>query len=306
MKWLFADAIKTGRKYILDYKNKGLRAPLGTKIKFIFYNSTVFRTLKNVIGIQRGNIFPCAGSPLSDSINEFLQSVNIPIIIGYGLTETNATVSFYPENGFVIGSIGTIMPGLEVKIGENDEILVKGATVMREYYNKPEETANAFTEDGFFRTGDAGKYENGVLYLTDRIKDLYKTSNGKYIAPQAIETKVSEDGFVDNIIVIADDRKFVSALIVPNYAALEEFAKKQNIKYNEKEELLTNVEILRMLDGRIELKQAGFASFEKIKKYRLLAEPFTMENGELTNTLKLRRKVIAENYKDLIDSMYMD
>ena len=135
---------------------------------------------------------------------------------------------------------------------------------------------------------------------------MYKTSNGKYIAPQAIETKVSEDGFVDNIIVIADDRKFVSALIVPNYAALEEFAKKQNIKYNEKEELLTNVEILRMLDGRIELKQAGFASFEKIKKYRLLAEPFTMENGELTNTLKLRRKVIAENYKDLIDSMYMD
>ncbi|NDV95667.1 long-chain fatty acid--CoA ligase [Dysgonomonas sp. 521] len=307
MKWLYTDAIKTGRKYNLDFKNKKLRAPLGTRIKFAMYNNTVFRVLKMVVGIEKGNIFPCAGAPLSDSINEFLQSVNIPIIIGYGLTETTATVSFYPEREFVIGSIGTVMPEVDVRIDEsNNEILVKGKTVMREYYNKPEETAKAFTEDGFFRTGDAGKLENGVLYLTERIKDLFKTANGKYIAPQAIETRVSEDKFIDMIAIIADERKFVSALIVPDYKALTEYADEHNIQYEKIDELFSNVDILRMLDGRIELLQANFAPYEKIKKYRLLAEPFTMEGGELTNTLKIKRKFVAEKYKDIIDKMYKE
>lgn len=307
MKWLYTDAIKTGKKYNLDFKNKNLRAPLGTRIKFAIYNNTIFRVLKMVVGIEKGNIFPCAGAPLSDSINEFLQSVNIPIIIGYGLTETTATVSFYPEREFVIGSIGTVMPEVYVRIDEsNNEILVKGKTVMREYYNKPEETAKAFTEDGFFRTGDAGRLENGVLYLTERIKDLFKTANGKYIAPQAIETRVAEDKFIDMIAIIADERKFVSALIVPDYKVLAEYAEEHNIQYDKAEDLFSNVEILRMLDGRIELLQANFAPYEKIKKYRLLAEPFTMEGGELTNTLKIKRKFVAEKYKDIIDKMYKE
>lgn len=307
MKWLYTDAIKTGKKYNLDFKNKNLRAPLGTRIKFAIYNNTIFRVLKMVVGIEKGNIFPCAGAPLSDSINEFLQSVNIPIIIGYGLTETTATVSLYPEREFVIGSIGTVMPEVYVRIDEsNNEILVKGKTVMREYYNKPEETAKAFTEDGFFRTGDAGRLENGVLYLTERIKDLFKTANGKYIAPQAIETRVAEDKFIDMIAIIADERKFVSALIVPDYKVLAEYAEEYNIQYDKTEDLFSNVEILRMLDGRIELLQANFAPYEKIKKYRLLAEPFTMEGGELTNTLKIKRKFVAEKYKDIIDKMYKE
>jgi long-chain acyl-CoA synthetase len=307
MKWLYNDAIKTGKKYNLDYKNKKQRAPLGTRIKFFLYNNTVFRVLKMVVGIEKGNIFPCAGAPLSDTINEFLQSVNIPIIIGYGLTETSATVSFYPESEFVIGSVGTLMPEVEVRIDENnDEVLVKGKTVMRGYYNKPEETAEVFTEDGFFRTGDAGKLENGVLYLTDRIKDLFKTANGKYIAPQAIETRIMEDKFVDMIAIIADERKFVSALIVPAYKALEEYADAHNIQYGKVEDLFSNVEILRMLDARIELLQANFAPYEKIKKYRLLANPFTMEGGELTNTLKVKRKFVAEKYRNVIDKMYRE
>jgi len=307
MKWLYSDAIKTGRKYNLDYKNKNLSAPFGTRVKFFLYNNTVFRVLKMVVGIEKGNIFPCAGAPLSDSINEFLQSVNIPIIVGYGLTETTATVSFYPEREFVIGSIGTVMPEVYVKIDEtNNEILVKGKTVMREYYNKPEETAKVFTEDGFFRTGDAGKLEGNVIYLTERIKDLFKTANGKYIAPQAIETRVSEDKFIDMIAIIADERKFVSALIVPDYKALTEYADEHNIKYEKIEDLFSNVDILRMLDGRIELLQANFAPYEKIKKYRLLAEPFTMDGGELTNTLKIKRKVVAQKYKDIIDKMYKE
>ena len=177
---------------------------------------------------------------------------------------------------------------------------------MREYYNKPQETTKVFTEDGFFRTGDAGKLENGVLYITERIKDLFKTANGKYIAPQAIETRVAEDKFIDMIAVIADERKFVSALIVPDYKALEEYANEHQIKYDKVEDLFSNVDILRMLDGRIELLQAHFAPYEKIKKYRLLAEPFTMEGGELTNTLKIKRKFVAEKYKDIIDKMYKE
>lgn len=306
MKWLYSDAIKTGKKYNLEYKNKCIPAPLGTKIKFHLYNNTIFRILKMVIGIERGNIFPCAGAPLADSINEFLQSVNIPIVVGYGLTETTATVSFYPVKNFVIGSIGVVIPGLDVKIGDENEILVKGKTMLREYYNKPEETAKAFTEDGFFRTGDAGKIENGVLYLTERLKDLYKTSNGKYIAPQAIETRIMGDKFVDMITVIGDERKFVSALIVPDYKALKDYADAHNIKYSEIEDLLNSKDILRMLDGRIELLQASFAPYEKIKKYALLPEPLTMEKGELTNTLKIKRKFVAEKYKDIIDKMYED
>lgn len=305
MKWLYTDAMKVGKKYNLEYKNEEKKVSLGIKIKFHIYNNTIFKILKMVVGIQRGHFFPCAGAPLSPSINEFLQSVNIPIVVGYGLTETSATVSFYPEKHFDLHSIGTLMPEVEVRIDEsNNEILVRGKTVMREYYRKPEETAKVFTEDGFFRTGDAGRLEGNVLYLTDRIKDLFKTANGKYIAPQAIETRVAEDKFIEMVTVIADERKFVSALIVPNYEALKEYADFHQIAYNEEAELLTNVDILRMLDGRIELLQANFAPYERIKRYVLLPEPFTMENGELTNTLKVRRKFIAEKYKGIIDKMY--
>lgn len=305
MKWLYTDAIKTGHKHNLEYKNKGLKVPFGTKLKFWFYNNTIFYVLKLVIGVQRGNIFPCAGAPLSPNINEFLHSVNIPIVVGYGLTETTATVCFCPVDNFNINSVGVLMPNVKVRIDEtNDEILVKGRTVMREYYNKPEETAKSFTEDGFFRTGDAGKLVGDTLFLTDRIKDLYKTANGKYIAPQMIETCLSEDKFIDMIAAIADERKFVSALIVPNYPALKEYADENGIKYDDPVELVSNVDVLRMLDGRITIKQAHFAPYEKVKRYTLLPEPFTMEGGELTNTLKVKRKFVAEKYKDIIDKMY--
>jgi len=305
MKWLYQDSIKTGKKHNLDYKNNGIKAPIGNKIKFFLYNNTIYKILKMVIGINRGNIFPCAGAPLSDSINEFLQSVNIPIIVGYGLTETSATVSFYTETGFVLNSVGSIMPEVEVRIDTNGEVLVKGKTVMKEYYNKPEETAKAFTEDGFFRTGDAGTLSpNNILTLKDRIKDLYKTANGKYIAPQAIETLLGADKYIDMIAVIGDQRKFVSALIIPDYPALEAWAKEHHIEYERISDLLERKEVNSMIAGRIELLQADFASYEKIKRFTLMPEPFTMEGGELTNTLKMKRKYIYEKYKDIIDSMY--
>lgn len=305
LRWLFTDSVKTGRKYNLTYKNSGKKPPVGIAVKFLIYKFTVFFLVKRIVGIDRGNFFPVAGAPLSDKINEFMQSIDVHIIYGYGLSETTATVSCFPATGFTIGTVGKVMPGIEVKIGENNEILVKGSTVMQGYYNKPAETASVFTEDGFFRTGDAGRLtEDNEIVLTDRIKDLYKTSNGKYIAPQMIETRMTEDRFIDQIAVIGDERKFVSALIVPNFALLEEYAGEHKILYSSVAELVENKVIHDYIFGRMELLQAQFTSYEKIKKITLLPHPFTMESGELTNTLKLRRKVILQKYADLIDRMY--
>ena len=304
MKKIFLDAIETGRKYNLEYKNKGIPAPCSLKLKFQFYNKTVFTLLKKVLGIERGRFFPVAGAPLSDTINEFLQSVNIPIAYGYGLSETTATVCFYPEIGFQFGSIGEVMPGVQVKIDPgNNEILVKGKTVMSGYYNKPEETKKAFTEDGFFRTGDAGRLEGNTLFFTERIKDLYKTSNGKYIAPQAIEMVMSGDNYIEQIAVIGDQRKFVSALIVPAYPLLEKYAGEKGISFESREELVKNKNIIRFIEARVEEHQKNLASYEKIKRFTLLPEPFMM-GCELTDTLKLRRPVVLQKYATEIEAMY--
>lgn len=304
MKKIFLDAIETGRRYNLEYKNKGIPAPCSLKLKFQFYNKTVFTLLKKVFGIERGRFFPVAGAPLSDTINEFLQSVNIPIAYGYGLSETTATVCFYPEIGFQFGSIGEVMPGVQVKIDPgNNEILVKGKTVMSGYYNKPEETRKAFTEDGFFRTGDAGRLEGNTLFFTERIKDLYKTSNGKYIAPQAIEMVMSGDNYIEQIAVIGDQRKFVSALIVPAYPLLEKYAGEKGISFESREELVKNKDIIRFIEARVEEHQKNLASYEKIKRFTLLPEPFMM-GCELTDTLKLRRPVVLQKYATEIEAMY--
>jgi long-chain acyl-CoA synthetase len=306
-KWLMEDAIKCGRRHNLEYVNEGKTPPLGNRIKFLLYQKTLFHKIKKVVGIDRGNFFPVAGAPLSDAINEFMQSIDLHLIYGYGLSETTATVSCFPSKGFRIGTVGSIMPEVEVKIGADNEILVRGKTVMSGYYKKPEQTAAVFTEDGWFRTGDAGRLtDNNEIILTERIKDLYKTSNGKYIAPQMIETRIAEDKYIDQVAVVGDERKFASALIVPNYDALKAYAEKNSIAYNSIEELVEAPEIYDYIAGRVELLQAQFTSYEKIKKFTLLPQPFTMQAGELTNTLKLRRKIVLERYGDVIDRMYVE
>ncbi|MDR0575363.1 MAG: long-chain fatty acid--CoA ligase [Tannerella sp.] len=304
---IFRHAIKTGHCYILEYRDKGLKAPGWLALKFHFYDKTVFSLLKKVVGLNHGRAFPVAGAPLADHMAEFLLSVNMPVLYGYGLTETSATVCFYPIRNYVIGSIGEVMPELEVRIdGNNNEILVKGKTVTPGYYKKPEETAKVFTEDGFFRTGDAGRLEGNTLYFLERIKDLFKTSNGKYIAPQGIELSMSGNAYIEQCAVIADAYKFVSALIVPNFHALENYAQKKNIRYNNRKELIEKEEIMRFYHSIIEDCQKGFASYEKIKRFTLIPEPFSMEKNELTDTLKLRRPVIARNYAEQIAEMYKE
>ena len=190
------------------------------------------------------------------------------------MSETTATVCSDPDRGFVIGSYGDIMPELEVKVDPaNNEVLVKGKTVMSGYYKKPKETADVFTADGFFRTGDAGRQEGNTLYFIERIKDLYKTSNGKYIAPQAIEMAMSTDKYIEQIAVIGDERKFVSALIVPAYSLIEKYAKEKGIKYDSREELLKNIDIIKLIKSHVEEHQKDMASYEKVKRFTLLPKP---------------------------------
>lgn len=307
MQKLFRDAIATGHDYIINYKRTGKKAPLALKAKFEFYDKTFFALVKKVVGIQNGRFFPVAGAPLSDTVLEFLLSLNIPIRYGYGLSETTATVCFFPEENYTIGSIGIIQPDLEVKIDPNNqEILVRGKTVMSGYYKRPEENAISFTADGFFRTGDAGRLDGDTLYFLERIKDLYKTSNGKYIAPQAIELSITRDPYIEQVAVIGDQRKFVSALVVPNYELLEQYAKSKNLVFASREEMLKHELIHKLIQAHIEEHQRELASFEKIKRFTLLASPFTMESGALTDTLKLRRRVVNELYAKEIDAMYAE
>ena len=305
LKALFLDAIKTGKKYNLDYKNRGKSAPWGLQLKFKFYDKTIYHLLKKVIGIENGVIFPTAGAALSEKIIRFLHSVNIPLAYGYGLTETSATVSCFPPIDFELGTVGKVMPDTEVRIGENNEIQVRAASIMKEYYKKPQATAEAFTEDGFFRTGDAGYLtEKQGIVLTERIKDLYKTSNGKYIAPQQLEARLMNDKYIDSAIVIGDQRKYVTALIIPAWEELEKYNLEHQITYQYKEELLVSPEIQKLFEQRIEAMQNEFANYEQIKRFTLLPEPFSIQAGELTNTLKMKRVFISEKYKDAIDKMY--
>lgn len=304
-RFMVGQALKVGRRRNLDYARLGKKAPWWLETRYKFFDKKIFSLLRHVIGIDNGKMFPTAGAPVSSKIVEFLHSCGINIVVGYGLSETTATVTCFPAVGFEIGSVGTPIPYVNIKIGDDNEVLVKSPMVMRGYYNKPEATAQAFTADGWFRTGDAGYIdENGALYLTDRLKDLFKTSNGKYIAPQAIETRLGEDKYIEQVAVIGDRRKFVTALIVPDYNALKDFAAQQKISYKSMEELLANERVKTMLAERMEKLQDGLASFEKIKRFTLLPHPFSMETGELTNTLKIRRAVINRNFAREIEAMY--
>ncbi len=302
---LIKRALVVGRKYNLNYVRRGVKAPWTLGVSYRIYNKLLFSKVRRAAGLDNGRVFPVAGAALSDGINEFLHICGINIVYGYGLTETTATVTCF-DQGYEMGTVGTTMPSVQVKMGEENEILVKGPTVMKGYYKKPEETAKVFTEDGWFRTGDAGKIlPDGSLVLTERIKDLFKTSNGKYIAPQALEAKVGEDKFIDQVAVIGNGRKYVTAIIIPAYEALKEYAAQQHIKYRTMEELLKNQTIQQMMQERIDELQKNFAHFEHIKKFTLLAKAFTMESGELTNTLKLRRPIINKLYSREIEAMYV-
>ncbi len=305
VRMMVKQAIRVGKTRNMKYARVGKKAPAFIEQQYQYFEKKVFKKLRGAIGVVDGKMFPTAGAMLSDNITEFLHAVGINICIGYGLSETNASVSFFKPGEWTLGTIGMPISSIQVKIGDKNEILVKGPTVMKGYYNKPEETAEAIDADGWFHTGDCGEIApTGELILTERLKDLFKTSNGKYIAPQVLETLLGQDKYIEQVTIIGDGRKYVSALIVPDFEELKAYADKKRIVHRSIEELVNNPDIHKMMEERINDYQKDLASYEQIKRFVLLPKPFTMETGELTNTLKIRRAVISKRYRPLIDAMY--
>ncbi len=298
-------ALAVGREYNVEYKIKGKTPPKSLKFKYDFYEKTILSIVYKKLGLEHHRIFPVAGAVVPTVVEEFVRSIGIDIVVGYGMTETTATVSMdRTDMPITIGSVGRVLNGIQVKFTENGEILLKGDNMTHGYYRKAEVTALTIDEEGWLHTGDVGYMKDGELYLTDRLKDLFKTSNGKFIAPQMLESKLCVDRYIDQIVIIAEKRKFVSALVIPNYPLLEEIAQKFKIAYTDCGDLCRNPKIVAFIMYRIETLQQEFAHYEQVKRITLLPEPFSLEKGELTNTLKVKRNVIDERYKTLINMMY--
>ena len=306
-KKMFAYALSVGRKYNIEYLSHAKRPPLPLALEYKVVDKAILSLVRKTMGLINPNIFPTAGAYVSPEVEEFIHSIGLNMVVGYGLTESLATVSCdHLSEGYTLGSVGRPIEGIQIKIGENDEILLKGPTITRGYYKRDSINAVSFDEDGFFHTGDSGYLKDGELFLKERIKDLFKTSNGKYIAPQQIEALLLVDKFVDQAAVIADQRKFVSALIVPAYSQLEEWARDNGVSYSTIDELCAHPKVNAMMKERIDTLQQTLSHYEQIKRFTILPKPFSMESGELTNTLKLRRLVVNKNYKEFIDKMYED
>lgn len=304
---IFRHALEVGRRHNVECLARGKRPSLALALEYKLIDKTLLRIVRHQIGLVNPNIFPTAGATVSPEVERFVHSVGICMIVGYGLTESLATVSCDHKNEpYTIGSVGRPIDGIDIRISETGEIMLKGPTITRGYYRREAVNAAAFDEDGYFHTGDAGYMKNGELFLTDRIKDLFKTSNGKYIAPQMVEAMLLVDKYIDQVVVVADEYKFVSALVVPEFRLLEEYARDHNIKFESREDLCADKRIHDMMMERVETLQQQLAHYEQVKRITLIAHHFSMESGELTNTLKLRRPVIYKNFKDVIDKMYAD
>lgn len=302
---MFRRALEIGRRYNIDCLSRGRRPSPALALEYKIVDKAILRLVRKQIGLERPNIFPTAGAKVSPEIEAFVHSIGVCMIVGYGLTESLATVSCDRKGKpFTIGSVGRLIDGIELKTSDSGEILLKGPTITKGYYKRDEANAAAFDADGFFHTGDAGYMKDGELFLTDRIKDLFKTSNGKYIAPQMVESMLLVDKYIDQVAVVADEHKFVSALVVPEFRLLEDYARANGIDFGSREELCANPKIYAMMMERIDTLQQRLAHYEQVKRIALLPHHFSMETGELTNTLKLKRPVIYRNYKDVINKMY--
>ncbi len=284
---------------------EGLPVPAWLSVRHRAADRLVLAKIREILG-GRTRLLPCAGAPLSKEIEEFFLACGLFVVCGYGLTETTATVSCNETGRFRAGTVGKPLSGVEVRISDEGEILVRGSTVMKGYYKKPRETAEVFV-DGWFRTGDAGLMDaEGNLQITERIKDLIKTSGGKYVAPQQIESAIGSDHLVDQIAVIGEGRRFVTALIVPAFEALEQWARSASVPFQNREELVRHPKVVELFRDRIGERSQAFAPFERIIRFTLLSEPLSIERGEMTPTMKVRRRAAAEHYRDEVERMYAE
>ena len=305
---LILGALKVGARCWTEYLSKGKTLPPLLRMKYAFYQRTVVKLLRKTLGLENANFFPTAGAAVSPEVEKFVHAAGICMVVGYGLTESTATVSCdFIGKPTTLGSVGRVIGGVEIKFGENDEILLRGKSITPGYYKKEDVTRETIDEDGWFHTGDSGYMKDGELFLKERIKDLFKTSNGKYIAPQMIESKFVIDKFIDQTVIVADKHKFVSALIVPNYDLLRKYAEGNGLGALEsREALCASPEIHEMIKDRIDLLQQDLAHYEQVKRFILLPKPFTIATGELTNTLKVKRRVVYEKYAKEIEQIYID
>ena len=301
---LFNWALNTGKQ--VAYLKKEMKPlPFGLKLKFKIADTLVLKKVRNLFG-GRNKVYNCGGSAFSGEISEFFFSCGVLLLQGYGMTECFViSVSNPQRNKF--GTCGPVVPLMKVRISPEGEIQATSPSQSPGYWNKQKLDKELFTKDGWVRTGDIGHIdEDGFVVITDRLKDMFKTSGGKYIAPQQIETLLKEDIFFEQAAAIGDGKKYVSALIVPNFEQLEQYCQKAGIKYSSREELVKNPEVIRLYRDRIDARTAELGQVEKVKKFTLLPDEFTQETGELTPTLKIKRKIISDKYKDVINSMYRE
>jgi long-chain acyl-CoA synthetase len=299
---LFHWAVKVGgRAGVL--KKDGLSVPAALRLQHRLADALVLKKIRALVG-GRIKFFPCAGAPLAKNIEEFFHACGIFIAYGYGLTETTATVTVHETSRYTFGTVGKPLQGIQVRIGEEGEIMVKGPTVAKGYYKRPEETARAF-RDGWFHTGDAGVLdEKGCLTITDRIKDLIKTSGGKYVAPQQIESAMGSDPYIEQIAVVGDWRPYIAALIVPSFPNLEEYAREHQVSFSNRGELVAHPEVRALYQRHVDRHNERVAPFKQVKRFILLPEEFTLEAGEITPTMKVRRKQILAKYQGSIEALY--
>lgn len=298
---IFKWAVETGMEYHKAKKSGNISAPLSIKYKAA--QKLALDKIRNITG-GRFRFFVSGGAALAKELGEFFEAFGLIILEGYGLTETSPVISCNRENDYKFGTVGRIWPNLEVKFAPDGEILVKGPTVMQGYYKNQKET-DAVIKDGWFHTGDLGEFDSeGFLKITDRKKNLFKTSTGKYVAPTPIENLFLSSKYIEQFVLIGDRRMFLTALIVPDFDALKEYADSNNIDYDNMNDLVNNETIYSLVEKDLAVFQKQLTNYEKVRKFVLLDKPFTIETGELTPKLSVKRKVIEEKYKNLIEEMY--
>ena len=279
-----------------------------TGLKFAIYDKLIYSKWREALGGNVNGIVTGAAA-LQERLGRVFSGAGIPIREGYGQTETSPAVSVnrFEDGGFKFGTIGPLIPGVEVKIGEFNEILVKGPNVMMGYYNRPDLTAETIDINGWLHTGDCGEFVEGkFLKITDRVKELFKTSGGKYVAPQVIENKMKESRYIEQICVVGENEKFVGALIVPSFLNLTDWATKNGVMLKNHEDMIQSKDVKTLLQNEIENLNADFGQIEKIKKFKLLVDEWSIASGELTPTMKIKRKVVMQQYKKEIEEMYKD
>lgn len=304
-KMLFNWSLLIGVEYNKFIKRKE-KPPVALTLKHAFANTVVFNKLKHALG-GRIKFIVSGGAPLSEELSKFFHNVGLLILEGYGLTETFAAITVNRLDDFHFGTVGKPLDGVEIRIADDGEILVKGGMVFKSYYKKPEVTKEAFTDDGWYKTGDVGEFSrDGFLRITDRKKDIIVTAGGKNIAPQMIEALLEESKYISHAIVFGDRKRFVSAVLSLNMDFVKRYAENEGISYNAEPDLITHPKIRELIGKEIEEKNKKLSHFETIKKFAILDHDFTIETGELTPTMKVKRRLIEEKYKDILEGLYKE